>query len=120
MFFGKHRLHPALLVVGDDFDGPFEVRAFKPLLSEYLADLFAFAFGIVGDVLMLHRAKEFVFLTLRADAQEVASSHAEAIADEIGDAQDEDDGIGQPGPRNAGHDCECRDSTIDRAVDEIA
>ena len=95
-------------------------RLRPPLLSEYLADLFTFAFGIVGDVLLLHRPKEFAFLTLRADVQKVASRHAETIADEIGDAQDEDDGVGQPGSHNTRYDGECRDRTIDRAVDEVA
>ena len=88
---GHHGVDPALAAGGDDAHGALEVIAAEALLAIDLADLLALAIGHEVDMPLLHRTQMGVLVALGLGAAQVAGSHREPVADEVGRTQDEHD-----------------------------
>jgi hypothetical protein len=71
-------------------------------------------------VALLVASGECALLPLGARPEEVAHRHAEAVREQVRDAQDHHNRAAQARARGAGHDRERSHSTIDRPVDEVA
>jgi len=58
-------------------------------------------------------------LIVRFGGEVIGDAHREAVGEEIGEAEDEDDGRGERRAESAGNDGERRDCAINTAVDEF-
>ena len=63
----------------DDLDDLFEGFAFEAFGGEDLADFFAFAFGVEGDLGFFFAAGAIGGLVFGAGAEEVSGGHGEAV-----------------------------------------
>ena len=86
---------------------------------EDLADLFTFPVGVCGNVLFFDPPCPLHKLAVGTLTEIIARRHAEAIARQIGCAENNHDSAEKAGAGHTGNNSECRDNAIGCTVNEI-
>ena len=115
VFLGEHRLDPEPAIGRDRCHDVLECRVGKALAREDLANLLALALGHLLDVTFLLAAYRGHELVVRLDRLVVADGHAEAVGEQIGDAENQRDMRRETGADRARDDGERGDAAVDGA-----
>jgi len=116
IFLADHYSHPAVAVRRDHPGDPVEQVAGDPESPQNLAHLFSFTLWNGRNMAALNRFSVVEFLMLRSSSQIVARRHREAIRNQIGATEDQNDAWRQVSPNDARDERKCRHGAIDAAV----
>ena len=119
VFLGHHHVDPARRRTGDHLDRPVEVSAFEPFRLKELSDLLALSLRHQANMALLHAPETLMIVTFRLRGRVVAGGHGEAVGEQVGSAQNEDDACGQIGADHASDNGEGGHRTVDAAVDPV-
>jgi hypothetical protein len=103
----------------DNLYGTLQILSLKAFPANELTHLFSLTFGVGVDVLLLNPPSSLAELILRPRPEKVARRHAEAVPDEICQAQYDHDPRRQIRPGNARDNCKGGDGTVNCSIDEV-
>jgi hypothetical protein len=118
--FREHGVHPEAAVVGYHVDHLFKRVAREALGGEDLAHLLAFALGDLLNLPLLAPPGLFDLLALALGPLVVAYGHAEAVRQQVCEAEHHDHKPGKACPHCSRNDRKGGDAAVDTAQDRVA
>ncbi len=119
MLFGDHGVDPQFAVAGNRRHDGLQDFAFEALGCEDLPDFLALPLGHDVDFACLGAPDAVQIFAPRAMRLEVADAHAEAVGEQVGEAEYDRDRRRQAGADDPGDDREGRHATVDAAEHRV-
>jgi hypothetical protein len=118
--FREHGVHPEPAILRDHLNHTFERVTREAFGGEDLAHLFAFALGDLLDLPLLAPPGFFDLLALALGPLVVAHGHAEAVCQQVCEAEHNDHEPGETRSHGPRHHREGGDAAVDAAQDRVA
>src|SRR5436305_1428005 len=102
VFIGEHRTNPKRAIGRYGADDALQIVALQSLRGKDLSHFLPLSFRKLIDVALLAPAESLELLALGAGSRVVAGGHRESVADEVRNAEDQDDRRREPRTGHSG------------------